>query len=52
MSWQPCNEPDCIERSDEVELLNRPHEKDLGGFAVRRALPAKARRMVGPFYIF
>ncbi len=52
MSWQPCNEPNCIERSDEVELLIQPHEKDLGGFAVRRALPAKARRMVGPFIFF
>ncbi len=52
MSWHPCNEPDCIERSDEVELLIRPHEKDLGGFTVRRALPAKARRMVGPYIFF
>ena len=52
MSWQPCNEPDCIERSDEVELLIRPHEKDLGGFTVRRALPAKVRRMVGPYIFF
>ena len=52
MSWQPCNEQDCIQRSDDVELLIRSHEKDLGGFTVRRALPAEARQMVGPYIFF
>ncbi len=33
-------------------LLLRPHVKDLGGFQVRRVLPAAARRMVGPFIFF
>ena len=29
-----------------------PHERDLGGFSVRRMLPSAARRMVGPFVFF
>jgi redox-sensitive bicupin YhaK (pirin superfamily) len=29
-----------------------PHERDLGGFSVRRLLPSAARRMVGPFVFF
>ena len=28
------------------------HERDLGGFSVRRLLPSSARRMVGPFVFF
>lgn len=30
-------------------LALRPHEKDLGGFAVRRAIPAAQARAIGPF---
>ena len=52
MSWQPCNEPDCAARSDDIEMLIRPRRKDLGGFSVRRALPAEQRRMVGPYVFF
>jgi len=52
MSWQPGNEPDCIARADAIELLIRPHEKDLGGFSVRRTLPSSQRRMVGPYIFF
>lgn len=29
-----------------------PHERDLGGFSVRRLLPSAARRAVGPFVFF
>ena len=29
-----------------------PHERDLGGFSVRRLLPSVARRTVGPFVFF
>lgn len=29
-----------------------PHERDLGGFSVRRLLPSAARRTVGPFVFF
>jgi redox-sensitive bicupin YhaK (pirin superfamily) len=32
-----------------VDLVVRSRPRDLGGFAVRRALPARERRIVGPF---
>src|SRR5690606_35376833 len=32
-----------------IELVLAPRARDLGGFTVRRALPAAQRRMVGPF---
>ena len=35
-----------------IELVLRPKSKDLGGFPVRRALPAVARRRIGPFVFF
>lgn len=35
-----------------IELLIEPRDKDLGGFSVRRVLPAKDRRMVGPWIFF
>jgi redox-sensitive bicupin YhaK (pirin superfamily) len=35
-----------------VPLLLAPKVRDLGGFAVRRVLPAFARRTVGPFIFF
>jgi redox-sensitive bicupin YhaK (pirin superfamily) len=41
------------QRSDSaVELLLQPRDKDLGGFSVRRVLPAAKRRMVGPWIFF
>ncbi|MEC7525824.1 MAG: pirin family protein [Myxococcota bacterium] len=51
MSWMPAPEPECHEDRDHaVAQLIEPREKDLGdGFVVRRVLPAKRRRMVGPF---
>ncbi|MDA9982839.1 pirin family protein [Gammaproteobacteria bacterium] len=52
MSIQPCNEPNCIEHSDDIELLIKSHEKDLGEFTVRRSLPSARRRMVGPYVFF
>ena len=36
-------------QSDGVLLLIDPRPRDLGGFTVRRVLPAAANRMVGPF---
>jgi redox-sensitive bicupin YhaK (pirin superfamily) len=33
-------------------VVIEPHAKDLGGFSVRRVLPARERRMVGPFIFF
>jgi len=35
-----------------VDLVLQPHSRDLGGFSVRRALPAEDRRMIGPFVFF
>ncbi len=36
----------------QVDLIIAPHERDLGGFTVRRMLPQAARRNVGPFVFF
>ena len=35
-----------------LKLVIQPHAKDLGGFSVRRTLPNKERRMVGPWVFF
>ena len=35
-----------------VALILTPHDKDLGGFSVRRLLPTARRRMVGPWIFF
>jgi redox-sensitive bicupin YhaK (pirin superfamily) len=35
-----------------VETVIVPRARDIGGFEVRRALPAPGRRMVGPFIFF
>ena len=39
-------------RPDEVETVILPRAHDLGGFEVRRALPAKEKQMIGPFIFF
>ncbi|MDC0736738.1 pirin family protein [Cognatishimia sp. SS12] len=46
MSWNP----DQTHAS--IETLIVPRARDLGGFEVRRALPAPERQMVGPFIFF
>jgi len=38
--------------ADAIDLVVVPRSVDLGGFAVRRALPHVKRRMVGPFIFF
>jgi redox-sensitive bicupin YhaK (pirin superfamily) len=49
----PANEPTCMESPSEgIELLIDARPRDLGGFAVRRVLPAIERRLVGPFIFF
>lgn len=53
MSWLPAEEPagepgGCP--ALEAELV--PRARDLGGFEVRRVLPAARRQMVGPFIFF
>jgi len=52
VTWRPCEDPDCLKQAGDVELLIRPRKKDLGGFSVRRALPAPERHMVGPYIFF
>ena len=37
---------------DALEQLIIPRSSDIGGFAVRRALPTARRRLVGPFIFF
>ncbi|KAE9627625.1 pirin family protein [Parasedimentitalea maritima] len=54
MSWNPNLEPHCPEvgNLDAIETVIIPRARDLGGFEVRRALPAPRRQMVGPFIFF
>jgi len=54
MSWNPALEPDYPtgDAVDSVETVIVPRARDLGGFEVRRALPAPQRQMVGPFIFF
>ena len=54
MSWNPALEPRCPDAGsiDSIETLIIPRARDLGGFEVRRALPAPKRQMVGPFIFF
>ncbi|MFA5950958.1 MAG: pirin family protein [Hyphomicrobium sp.] len=59
MSWMPCPEPMSPDPKpgdsascDAVEQIIIPRARDLGGFEVRRALPAASRQMVGPFIFF
>ncbi|MCB9614865.1 MAG: pirin family protein [Sandaracinus sp.] len=50
MSWQPAESPECTERDHAaVALVIEGRARDLGGFEVRRVLPAPKRRRVGPF---
>ena len=35
-----------------IKHLIKPHKKDLGGFSVRRVLPSREQRMVGPWIFF
>lgn len=41
-----------LQRPDSLEVVLLPRAHDLGGFEVRRALPARERQMVGPFIFF
>ena len=53
MSWNPAFDPGPLTTDpDAIETLIVPRTRDLGGFEVRRALPAAQRRMVGPFVFF
>jgi redox-sensitive bicupin YhaK (pirin superfamily) len=48
MSWNPTQPQD----NPALDALIIPRARDLGGFEVRRALPAPQRQMVGPFIFF
>ena len=54
MSWNPTLDPMCPDAvaAEQIETLIIPRARDLGGFEVRRALPAAAKQMVGPFIFF
>lgn len=52
MSRQPAADPSCPPPPDGVESVLLPRAHDIGGFEVRRALPARERQMVGPFIFF
>src|SRR5512135_661587 len=53
MSWQPAQEPRAAPGlGAALEMVIMPRVRDLGGFEVRRVLPAGERRMVGPFIFF
>lgn len=50
MSWNP--DLGNATTLDDIETQIIPRARDLGGFEVRRALPAPQRLMVGPFIFF
>lgn len=54
MSFFPGNDPAAGDAfaCDAIENLIIPRSSDIGGFAVRRALPTRDRRLVGPFIFF
>jgi redox-sensitive bicupin YhaK (pirin superfamily) len=54
MSWLPSNDPvqGDAHSCNALDLVVIPRARDLGGFAVRRALPHGKRQMVGPFIFF
>ncbi len=54
MSWNPTLDPDTPtgDAVDSIQTVIIPRARDLGGFEVRRALPAPQRQMVGPFIFF
>ena len=54
MSWNPALDPHTPtgDAVDAIETVIIPRARDLGGFEVRRALPAPQRQMVGPFIFF
>ena len=54
MSQLPANDPipGDARSSAAIEQVIVPRARDLGGFEVRRALPAVGRQMVGPFIFF
>lgn len=54
MSFFPGPDPEAGDKfaCDAIDQLIIPNAKDLGGFQVRRALPSRQRKLVGPFIFF
>ncbi|MEL6921091.1 MAG: pirin family protein [Pseudomonadota bacterium] len=54
MSFFPGTDPEAGDKfaCDAIEHLIIPNAKDLGEFQVRRALPSRQRKLVGPFIFF
>src|SRR5438477_8904177 len=56
MSWRPTADPTETQIPEpvepDVEAILTPRDRDLGGFVVRRLLPAGRHRAVGPFVFF
>jgi len=56
MSWTACPQaeaqPDAVATASAIELAIVPRSRDIGGFMVSRALPARERPMIGPFIFF
>ena len=52
MSSHPPGSPHSPSPPGSVEMVLLPRAHDVGGFEVRRALPARERQMVGPFIFF
>jgi len=50
VSWQPCDEGENrAGPCDPIAAVIESRPRDLGGFSVRRVLPAMAKRSLGPF---
>lgn len=52
MSHTNTTPPTCSESQGPLALIIEPKYKELGGFTVRRVLPAPSCQMVGPFIFF
>ncbi len=52
MSYRTAPDPRCQATDGAIDLAIHARPRDLGGFEVRRILPASRRRMVGPFIFF
>lgn len=52
MSTLDETDPTCPPAPEGLETVIVPRAHDIGGFEVRRALPARERQMVGPFIFF
>jgi redox-sensitive bicupin YhaK (pirin superfamily) len=52
MTQSAAEQPKCTSSAGSIDLIIEPRERDLGGFSVRRVLPSRERRMVGPFVFF